>query len=162
MGAKSSVKCGEVEWKALYETAGLEAMDIYIENEDTVLIIASNQEKNQALSEFSEIVLLKRAACSATVLSFEEKLSSQFTSLGFEVQSSTLLDFDDVKDKAVISLLEVEEPLVIHWSRDEFDSFRRLVATSKYLMWITRGGQMINSDAVNFGPTTGSTPDSTT
>ncbi|KAI0854962.1 PKSN polyketide synthase for alternapyrone biosynthesis [Xylaria cubensis] len=45
-----------------------------------------------------------------------------------------------LKGKAVISLLEIDSPLVYAWNGEQFDAFKTLVSTVNHLFWVTHGG----------------------
>ncbi|KAI1734273.1 PKSN polyketide synthase for alternapyrone biosynthesis [Xylaria scruposa] len=44
-----------------------------------------------------------------------------------------------LKGKAVISLLEIDSPLVYAWNGEQFDAFKILVSTVHHLFWVTHG-----------------------
>ncbi|KAJ3499201.1 hypothetical protein NLG97_g515 [Lecanicillium saksenae] len=68
----------------------------------------------------------------------------------------TSTDLAILKEKSVISLLEVDTPLVYSWSEDEFSCFKLLVSTVAHLFWITRGSVLESwSNGVEFATSQG-------
>lgn len=46
----------------------------------------------------------------------------------------------------IISLLDLADPgFVANWSADQFSCFKNMVLSTKHLLWVTRGGQMLSS-----------------
>lgn len=154
-GLKHNTINEETGWQAVFQDAGLEDLVAYVENEETALVVGAAGAKDQIQTAYTEIVLLERSEHSDTVSNMTEKLSKLLVSQGLRVQTASLSEADTLEGKAVISLLEVDEPLVINWSSEDLENFKRLVSSASYLMWITRGGQMINSTALEFAPSTG-------
>ena len=146
---------GEIGWHATLETAGFEKLLVYIENEATTTVIASVGIQSQLNPDYDEIILLERPEHSNALLSMKEKLWKHLVSKGFRVRTASLSRDEDFQGKAVVSLLEVEEPLVINWTAEELENFIRLVSSAAYVMWITRGGQMVNSTSLEYAPATG-------
>ncbi|KAK1622034.1 hypothetical protein BDP81DRAFT_476678 [Colletotrichum phormii] len=87
-----------------------------------------------------------------------DTLTEKLTSLNREVTlaSLSLSDVDRLKGKCIISLLEVESPLVYNWNDEDFEHFKRLVSNASQILWITRGGLIENwKDGLEFAPTQG-------
>lgn len=146
---------GEIDWHATLETAGFEKLLVYVENEATAVVVASVGIQSQSNTDYDEIILLERPGHSIALSNMKEKLGRHLVSKGFRVRTASLSQDEDFQGKAVISLLEAEEPLVINWTAEELKDFIRLVSSATYVMWITRGGQMINSTSLEYAPTTG-------
>jgi acyl transferase domain-containing protein/NADPH:quinone reductase-like Zn-dependent oxidoreductase/short-subunit dehydrogenase len=142
------------DWEAVYEEAGLKKVAACVESE-AVLAVGSSSAAEEAAPQYKEVVFLRRDTVSAALETAMEKLSSQLKSIGIETEISTLSAIEDVKEKGVISFLEAETPLVIQWTSGELEQFKRLALSTPYLIWITRGGQMIDSEALEFAPATG-------
>ncbi|KAJ4859016.1 KR domain-containing protein [Trichoderma breve] len=63
---------------------------------------------------------------------------------------------EQLTDKHVISLLEVESPFIYSWGDQDLAAFKSLVSSVKNLFWITRGGQLESwSGGVEFAPAQG-------
>ncbi|KAJ6788507.1 hypothetical protein PWT90_01621 [Aphanocladium album] len=84
----------------------------------------------------------------------EDKLhASQTSSIRITLTSA---DISMVKDKSVISLLEIDAPLVYSWKEDQFTCFKSLVSTVNHLFWITRGSVLESwSNGVEFATSQG-------
>lgn len=142
-------------WQGVYEEAGFEKPALCLEHTNTVLAIGSTGTKEESAVQYSQVVFLKRDTASAALETVIENLSSQFMAIGIQTEVSTLSAIESVEEKAVISFLEAETPLIINWTSGELEQFKRLVLSTPYLIWITRGGQMIDSEALEFSPATG-------
>ncbi|EXF79508.1 PKSN polyketide synthase for alternapyrone biosynthesis protein [Colletotrichum fioriniae PJ7] len=77
-------------------------------------------------------------------------------SFGLRVALASMSDLDRFKGKYIISLLEVDSPLVHDWDAQDFVNFKRLVSNCSHILWITRGGLMQDwKDGLEFAPTQG-------
>ncbi|KAI1618129.1 PKSN polyketide synthase for alternapyrone biosynthesis [Exophiala viscosa] len=143
-------------WQAIFEDVGLVKVAVCQEPAtEAVLAVGSAGTKEESAPQYSNIVFLKRDIVSAELETTMEKLSSQLKTIGIQTEVATLSAIEDVQEKGVISFLEAETPLVINWSSGELEQFKRLVLSTPYLIWITRGGQLIDSEALEFAPATG-------
>jgi NADPH:quinone reductase-like Zn-dependent oxidoreductase/NAD(P)-dependent dehydrogenase (short-subunit alcohol dehydrogenase family) len=142
-------------WQAVYEEAGFESPALCLEQGNTVLAIGSTGIREESAIQYSQVVFLKRDTTSPALETAMEKLSTQLKAIGIQTEITTLSAIESVEEKAVISFLEAETPLIINWTSGELEQFKRLVLSTPYLIWITRGGQMIDSEALEFAPATG-------
>ncbi|RMZ80449.1 hypothetical protein DV737_g3022, partial [Chaetothyriales sp. CBS 132003] len=142
-------------WQSVYQEAGLEKVALVLDPPSTVLAVGTAPAKEDSPIQYSTVVFLRRDTISSALETTLEKLSSQLETVGIKTEIATLSAIEDVGEKAVISFLEAETPLVINWSSGELEQFKRLALSAPYLIWITRGGQMIDSEALEFAPTTG-------
>lgn len=61
-----------------------------------------------------------------------------------------------LKDKSVISLLEIDTPLVYSWNENQFKCFKKLISIVGHLLWITRGSVLESwSNGVEFATSQG-------
>lgn len=142
-------------WQAVYKDAGFVTPALCLEQGNTVLAIGSAGVTEDSAIQYSQVVFLKRDTASAAVEQTIANLSRQLKTVGIQTEVTTLSAIESVEEKAVISFLEAETPLVISWTSGELEQFKRLVLSTPYLIWITRGGQMIESEALEFAPATG-------
>ncbi|KAL8903861.1 MAG: hypothetical protein Q9207_003659 [Kuettlingeria erythrocarpa] len=89
----------------------------------------------------SEVFMLLASPVSPQMLALASLLSTLFTSANIKVQSTTLssTNMPDLAGKHVVSLLEIESPLIYSWSESEFASFKSLISSASHLLWLTRG-----------------------
>ncbi|KAI0448681.1 lovastatin nonaketide synthase [Xylaria acuta] len=93
-----------------------------------------------ALQKFAATIQTKLESSSASVAR-TNLTSSGVTSLG---------------GKSVISLLEIDSPLVYAWDEDQFREFKTLVSTVGHLFWITRGSVLESwTNSVEFATSQG-------
>ncbi|KAL8753206.1 MAG: hypothetical protein Q9184_005490 [Pyrenodesmia sp. 2 TL-2023] len=89
----------------------------------------------------SEVFMLLASPASPQISALASLLSTLFTSANIKVHSTTLssTSMPDLAGKHVISLLEIESPLVYSWSETQFTSFKSLISSASHLLWLTRG-----------------------
>ncbi|KAI8270597.1 Reducing polyketide synthase FUB1 [Colletotrichum sp. SAR11_239] len=101
------------------------------------------------------VFLLHRAG-PALPQDLQAMLTDRLNALGCQVHPVTLEQAHDLRGKHVISLLEVESPLVYSWTSEEFLQFKTLVSGASHLFWVTRGGELQNWDGgLEFAPSQG-------
>ena len=137
--------------------AGLTGSSMYIQNEAVDVVFASVENDEKSKIAVEEIHLLLPATNpSKNVNALKENLSSSLKNLGIKVKLATLSDALALNGSTVISLLEVESPLVISWDEEQLLQFQQLITSASYLLWVTCGG-ILNADArsLQYAPTTG-------
>ncbi|KAI6573828.1 Type I Iterative PKS [Pyricularia oryzae] len=91
---------------------------------------------------FGKVYLIARAEkLGGTTSQLVELLSSQLSHMGIDFLYKSLAeaaaDPAKLKGQTLISLLEVEAPLVHSWSPDELDACRRIVGSgASYMLWV--------------------------
>ncbi|GKT67046.1 PKSN polyketide synthase for alternapyrone biosynthesis [Colletotrichum tofieldiae] len=144
------------DWRDLVTTAGCDCLVAAIDHADANLIISSVPSEPDAEKQVSDIVLLERSSPSEPAKLLANQISKQFAALGIRVSFASILEIGNLHGKAVVSLLEVDEPFVISWNAQEFQLFQKLVGSARYLLWITRGGLLTADErSLKFSPTTG-------
>ncbi|GME50746.1 hypothetical protein HK57_00312 [Neofusicoccum parvum] len=142
-------------WDKIIVDAGLRKPSTIVEDAESTLVIAEVDGDMESDIETKEVILLHGSNRSPAASAFEERLSGNLADMGVYVSLADLSQVDELAGKAVISLLEIEEPFVITWTAEQFEQFRKLTAAS-YLLWITRGGILeAGETSLSFAPTTG-------
>lgn len=106
----------------------------------------------------ASIVMLLPATPSASLMALSEGMKNKLEGLGVEASVAELnpVNADSFTEKHVISLLEVDSPLVYSWGEDDFQAFKILISTVKHLFWIGHGSLLENwSSGVEFAATQG-------
>lgn len=145
---------GGADTKAVTD-AGIKNIIAVVADVESTFVLAGADSDTEQDVETSDVVLLHRSDRSAAASAFEERLSRALATLGVRVSSAELSEIDELAGKAVVSLLEVEEPFVMGWDAEQFEQFQKLTA-ARYLLWITRGGILEPTEtSLLFAPTTG-------
>ncbi|KAG5745190.1 hypothetical protein H9Q70_012122 [Fusarium xylarioides] len=113
----------------------------HITHEKTYIL--SSIGSRTASNELPEsVVLLLPASLSNDLQTFTATLRNKLTSLGVSVSQTnlTLQGVASLGNKSVISLLEIDSPLVCCWDKDQFNAFKKLISSVGHLFWITHGG----------------------
>ncbi|KAK1710885.1 PKSN polyketide synthase for alternapyrone biosynthesis protein [Colletotrichum acutatum] len=104
----------------------------------------------------SEVFLLHRPDPPPATKHLVDILTEKLKLFGGKVTLASMSDVDRLKGKYIISLLEVDSPLVYDWDAQSFDTFKRLVSNASQILWITRGGLMqCWKEGLEFAPTQG-------
>jgi acyl transferase domain-containing protein/NADPH:quinone reductase-like Zn-dependent oxidoreductase len=106
----------------------------------------------------ANVTLLLPSPASPALLQLAVNLRKSLELRGVAADS-TEFSVDSVQklaDQHVISLLEVESPLIYSWKQQDFIAFKSLVSSVKHLFWITRGSQLEAwASGVEFAPAQG-------
>ncbi|KAL2784619.1 hypothetical protein BJX66DRAFT_348187 [Aspergillus keveii] len=125
--------------------------------EDNNHVLCSSP-KSLSIELPESVVLLLPNAPSTTATTLAVGLQVKLQSAGHSVLTTAFTP-DGVALLArqhVISLLELDTPLVYAWSEDQFNTFKTLVSTVGHLFWITHGSVLENwSNGVEFATTQG-------
>ena len=104
------------------------------------------------------VVLLLPASPSDALNKFASGMQAKLESSGVSVAQSALTSdgVSALSGKSVISLLEVDAPLVYSWREEDFNAFKTLVSTVAHLFWITHGSVLESwSNGVEFATSQG-------
>ncbi|MCJ1396149.1 hypothetical protein MMC18_009038 [Xylographa bjoerkii] len=154
LGQKFDQANDETSCQAVLKDSAFKKLLVFIENDRTNVIVASVQDKIDVDIVIKEIYLLERPG--NHVSSMKDQLFKTLGGLGIAVKTALLSDAHALRGKAVISLLEVEDPFITSWNAEDLKQFQQLVTTAEYLMWITRGGALTaGMDSLRFASTSG-------
>ncbi|KAK5942650.1 Type I Iterative PKS [Knufia obscura] len=128
---------------------------LFIENESTATTVVSTGYKDAMKPIVDEIMILKRPDASQSVLEAIEKLVDRLIALNIKTTVAGLEAATGLQGKGVISFMEAEKPLTTVFTSGELELFKQLIAGSPYMLWITRGGQLITEQSLDFAATTG-------
>ncbi|KAI0386913.1 hypothetical protein F5Y04DRAFT_288708 [Hypomontagnella monticulosa] len=121
------------------------------------LLIASKPANKNIEDRPSEVYFLIPASPSVELTRFSSALVESLSRLGVTVHTTTLVaeTAHGLASKYVISLLEIDAPLIYSWSSDDFTAFKALMQ-AKHLLWITKGSLLESwSAGVQFAPAQG-------
>jgi NADPH:quinone reductase-like Zn-dependent oxidoreductase len=143
-------------WEAKLRNADFNGLLFHIQNKETAFLLAAIDEKGGNSIDITEVYLLQPAVISSAIQDLKFNLLQQFQLVGITARDAFLEQASSLKGRVVISLLETEQPFVLAWTAEELDQFRTVVASAKYLLWISRGG-LLNSDlkSLQFAPIIG-------
>ncbi|KAI5461002.1 PKSN polyketide synthase for alternapyrone biosynthesis [Mariannaea sp. PMI_226] len=131
----------------------------HLSQENAYLLSSTSSISVPTLPELPEsVVLLLPASPSDTLKVFAATIQDKLATLGVAVGQTnlTLQGVASLDGKAVISLLEIDSPLVYAWDEDQFVAFKKLVSTVGHLFWITHGSVIESwSNGVEFAVTQG-------
>lgn len=119
------------------------------------LTIAEALTRPQSLLKVTDLYLLDDPSSSAVVLKLKEVLSIMLRTHGIRIHTTSLCKAAQLKGQNVVSLLEIEKPFVKDWTSTQFEQFKTLISSAKHMLWITRGGQTLDPQDVDFASTTG-------
>jgi hypothetical protein len=89
-----------------------------------------------------EILVLLPNDSSPKLHSLSSRLIEALQVTGAKASPTTLVNSSvSFSGKVCLALLELDAPLLRHWSNEEFDAFRSMVSDSKGCLWVTKGGQ---------------------
>lgn len=97
----------------------------------------------------SEIILLEPSVVTNELSALKESLIKLFEAKGLATRTVTLENADAAASKWVVSLVEAERPFVIQWSSSDLENMKKLVSSAEYILWITRGGQLLGESPTN-------------
>ncbi|KAI4255610.1 MAG: hypothetical protein LQ352_002498 [Teloschistes flavicans] len=127
-----------------------------VEDETYVLFASSASSPSAELPK--SVVLLLPALPSDALDTFAATIQTKLESSGASVARTDLTSSGvaSLGGKSVISLLEIDSPLVYAWDEDQFRAFKTLVSTVGHLFWITHGSVLESwSNGVEFATSQG-------
>ncbi|CCF35613.1 PKSN polyketide synthase for alternapyrone biosynthesis protein [Colletotrichum higginsianum] len=145
------------ELESLIAPAGLSTTAILSDEDRSLSLLLARKlaSANPAIKP-SEVFLLCKTKLSSGCQQLEQLLKEGLRLFGCEAKSASLSDAEQLKGKHVISLLEVESPLVNGWTETEFTQFKRLVSGVTHMLWVTKGGLLENwNGGLEFAPSQG-------
>jgi acyl transferase domain-containing protein/NADPH-dependent curcumin reductase CurA/NADP-dependent 3-hydroxy acid dehydrogenase YdfG len=131
----------------------------HLAEDKTYVLFSASTSSLSTLPELPEsVVLLLPASPSNALEKFATTIQAKLAGFGVSV-GRTNLTSDGVASldgKSVISLLEIDSPLVYAWDEDQFRAFKKLVSTVGHLFWITHGSVLESwSNGVEFATSQG-------
>ncbi|KAJ5441781.1 hypothetical protein N7491_004187 [Penicillium cf. griseofulvum] len=115
---------------------------------DNLSFYCTDSDENQLSGEVmnatqqGEFIILEPTASSPRVQLFSEKLQEILKSQGHRVTvqiSVSGIDFNDLRSKKYISLLEFEQPILNDLSESSYNGIRTLLVSCDSILWITCG-----------------------
>ncbi|KAE8376660.1 hypothetical protein BDV26DRAFT_305432 [Aspergillus bertholletiae] len=117
----------------------------YLADDETSVLFVSNTSP-PATELPDSVVLLMPESPSTALNKFAAGIQNKLEGQGASVSRTNLTpsDMASLASKYVISLLEIDSPLVYSWDKDQFHAFKTLVSTVGHLFWITHGSVLEN------------------
>ncbi|KAJ5135407.1 Lovastatin diketide synthase LovF [Penicillium bovifimosum] len=129
----------------------------HLADDEIYVLFASSTSPPSA--ELPDSVVLLLPESSSTILStFSATIQTKLERSGISVSQTHLTPSGvaSLAGKYVISLLEIDNPLVYAWDEDQFNSFKTLISSVGHLFWITHGSVLESwSNGVEFATTQG-------
>ncbi len=130
-----------------------------LEEDGTSILFSSNTTSSSALVELPDsVTLLLPSSPSIALETFATIIQAKLESFGASVSRANLAlgCIPSLNAKSVISLLEVDSPLVYAWNEEQFRAFKALISTVGHLFWVTRGSVLESwSNGVEFAASQG-------
>ncbi|KAJ8106568.1 hypothetical protein ONZ43_g7025 [Nemania bipapillata] len=114
----------------------------------TYVLLATSPTTSPSAGVPDSVVLLLPLSQSEALSAFASTIQGQIEESGVLVTQTTLTSNSvaSLGQKSVISLLEVDTPLVYSWDEDQYHQFKTLISTVGHLLWVTRGGVLESWD----------------
>ncbi|KAJ5300725.1 uncharacterized protein N7443_005727 [Penicillium atrosanguineum] len=126
--------------------------------EDEIYVLFASSTSSHSAELPHSVVLLLPELSSTALGTFAAAIQTKLESSGVTVSQTNLSPSGvaSLAGKYVISLLEIDSPLVYAWGEDQFNTFKTLVSTVGHLFWITHGSVLESwSNGVEFATTQG-------
>lgn len=125
-----------------------ENLDVVFASEEGLNIAFWHTERHHSIngekaSQEMEAIIVQPKIDDPVVSKFTSGLTSLLESQGYSVQSKPWangLSSDEVKGKTVISLLELQDPILDNLSEKDFEIIRTIILECQRLLWVTSGG----------------------
>ncbi|KAF3386431.1 Compactin diketide synthase mokB [Penicillium rolfsii] len=126
--------------------------------DDDVYVLFASSTSPPSVELPNSVVLLLPESPSTALSTFAAAIQTKLESSGASVSETNLTPSGvaSLAGKHVISLLEIDSPLVYAWGKEQFNTFKTLVSTVGHLFWITHGSVLESwSNGVEFATTQG-------
>lgn len=131
----------------------------HLAEDKTYVLFSSNTSSPSASAELpGSVVLLLPTSPSKSLEIFAATIQTKLEGSGASVVRTSLTQdgVASLEGASVISLLEIDNPLVYAWGEDQFRAFKTLVSTVGHLFWITHGSVLESwSNGVEFATSQG-------
>ena len=143
-------------WKQHLVASGFTGLDIVIKDTPDDHIHCSSMmvttKPKSLILPFKEVVVIDAPNPSDASIALSANISKALIGLGLKVEHASLESAaaeDDngkiiVADKAIVSLIEAEKPLLYDPSETEFNCVKTIILRSLGGLWISRGGQAVD------------------
>jgi NADPH:quinone reductase-like Zn-dependent oxidoreductase len=146
---------GTIDVKTLQDF-GFGTITARVAHTDGAFLVAGRPPTEARRREHATFYVLQSPNCSSKVNRFRQLLDQAFAVDNITLVTKQLEEIKTLVGQTVISLLEIEEPLVIGWTEEQFQQFCNLVSSQSYVLWVTRGGALEKGErSLQFAPTTG-------
>ncbi|KAL4862002.1 hypothetical protein BDV12DRAFT_203449 [Aspergillus spectabilis] len=140
----------ENHWDTLLKEAGFTGIEHVTHDsadrhlQELSVMVTSEQSSTEY--DFSEVVIIDRDDSAGAIDAASKVLGNLLVERGFSTSHVTLDKIpDDITGKAVVSFLEVDNPLLEDMSEDVFAAVKDMIINSAGILWITRQGQVANA-----------------
>lgn len=126
--------------------------------EDATYVLFASSTSSPSADLPGSVALLLPASPSDSLRTFAGSIQTTLEGAGVSVAQTHLTSSGvaSLGGKSVISLLEIDSPLVYAWNEDQFRAFKTLVSTVGHLFWITHGSVLESwSNGVEFATSQG-------
>ena len=146
----------ETEWKRhlVSEFSGLDLVvqDTHDLRNHCASFMVTTKPSDPRKLPFTHMVVLNAKDSPAESRELSENVVNKLKILGLEVENATIkeaatLDADSktpVSGKGVLSLLEVERPLIADISKEDFDCVKKILLNCKGGLWVSRAGVQVD------------------
>ncbi|OQE20988.1 hypothetical protein PENFLA_c015G08410 [Penicillium flavigenum] len=109
--------------------------------DDDVYVLLASSASSPSVELPSSVVLLLPESPSAALTTLAAAIQTKLEGSGASVSETNLTPSGvaSLARKHVVSLLEIDSPLVYAWGEEQFNTFKTLVSTVGHLFWISRG-----------------------
>ncbi|KAJ6184264.1 hypothetical protein N7519_005565 [Penicillium mononematosum] len=152
LGGPNVELAGVSAWNDILASAGLNSSQAYHRTAKATVVISSLEVDDE---KPEEVVILKAPQMTPALEILKTNIESVVQSQGIAVSTVSLEDSDSFVGKWIISLVEVEEPFIMGWSDEDLQHFQTLATSAEYVLWLTRGGQLLDSSNIDWSLTTG-------
>lgn len=142
-------------WYEVLGRVGLIAAPTHTLHSPEASLLISTAPANDEQPLPSEICILQTQTLSPGAEALKQNIERHLMSLGAVTRTVSLSEAASLEGRWVISLIELEEPFVLGWTAESLEAFKTLVMSARYVLWITRGGQLLDSSNIDWSPTTG-------
>lgn len=146
----------ETEWER-HLASEFSGLDLVIQDNDDLrshcasFMVTTKPTTSRKLP-FTHVVVLDATDSSAESCELSDNVVSKLKGLGLEVDKATLKEAATpdangkvlVSGKAVLSLLEVERPLIADVSKEDFECIKKVLLACKGGLWVSRAGIQVD------------------
>lgn len=134
-------------WNDVLPRCGFTGLDIdldyFADNGSATVIVATAKDLSSPVNLPSKsLTLVYHKTLSSFVRMFHEYLCS----LGYIVELVSLQQPGSLEGKRVLSLVEIDDPLFLNITKEEWSAFKQMILSTSSLLWVTRGNLLKGGD----------------
>lgn len=146
-GRQGGPTLSATNWDILLKSQGYSGVDLRLadysdtSNELFSVIISTVCRETASIPQRLPALIIGPTTRDSDILELTTNLKKDFCKIGLESSTRTLGDLpEDLSSSLSVILLELQDTILAKASKEEFEQIKKILLTSKGIIWVTKGG----------------------